>query len=153
MAGLLIKELQLRGDVQRCLVVCPGSLAEQWQEQLDDRFGLPFEVLTAERVRAVRTGNAFLKVPLAIARLDQLSRREDWQAALCTTDWALIVVDEAHKMSAAYYGTEVKETRRYQLGKLLSTLTRHFLAPGVPADGPHRLRAAQQRPDALHQIG
>ncbi len=136
MAGLLIKELQLRGDVQRCLVVCPGSLAEQWQEELDDRFGLPFEVLTAERFRAARTGNAFLEVPFLIARLDQLSRREDWQAALRATDWDLIVVDEAHKMSAAYYGTEVKETQRYQLGQLLSTVTRHYLLlTATPHDG------------------
>ena len=34
MTGLLMKELIARGDLQRCLVVCPGSLAEQWQDEL-----------------------------------------------------------------------------------------------------------------------
>ena len=43
MAGLLIKELIARGDLHRCLVVCPGSLAEQWQDELYRRFQLPFE--------------------------------------------------------------------------------------------------------------
>ena len=44
MAGLLIKELVARGDLERCLIVCPGSLAEQWQDELYRRFQLPFEI-------------------------------------------------------------------------------------------------------------
>jgi hypothetical protein len=50
MAGLLIKELIVRGDLQRCLIVCPGSLAEQWQDELYRRFQLPFEILTNDKV-------------------------------------------------------------------------------------------------------
>ena len=46
MTGLLMKELIARGDLQRCLVVCPGSLAEQWQDELYRRFHLGFEILT-----------------------------------------------------------------------------------------------------------
>ncbi|MFQ3585110.1 MAG: helicase-related protein, partial [Cyanobacteriota bacterium] len=65
--------------------------------------------------------------PLLIARLDKLSRNEDLQAKLRQTDWDLVVVDEAHKLSASFFGGEIKETKRYKLGKLLSTLTRHFL--------------------------
>src|SRR2546427_266997 len=129
MAGLLIKELIARGDLQRCLVVCPGSLAEQWQDELYRRFHLPFEILTNDKLEAARTGNWFLETNLVIARLDKLSRNEDVQEKLKVPDgrWDLIVCDEAHKMSATFFGGEIKYTKRYKLGQLLSTLTRHFL--------------------------
>ncbi len=129
MAGLLMKELIARGDLQRCLVVCPGSLAEQWQDELYRRFHLPFEILTNDKLEAARTGNWFLETNLVIARLDKLSRNEDVQQKLQAPDcrWDLIVCDEAHKMSATYFGGEIKYTKRHRLGQLLSTLTRHFL--------------------------
>lgn len=129
MAGLLMKELIARGDLQRCLVVCPGSLAEQWQDELWQRFHLPFEILTNDNLQAARTGNWFLETNLVIARLDKLSRNEDVQLKLQAPDcrWDLIVCDEAHKMSATVFGGETKYTKRYRLGQLLSTLTRHFL--------------------------
>ncbi|HUO15587.1 MAG TPA: helicase-related protein [Verrucomicrobiae bacterium] len=129
MAGLLMKELFARGDLQRCLVVCPGSLAEQWQDELSHRFHLPFDILTNDKLEAARTGNWFLETSLVIARLDKLSRDEDVQLKLQAPDcpWDLIVCDEAHKMSATFFGGEVKYTKRYRLGQLLSTLTRHFL--------------------------
>ncbi|MBJ7900533.1 MAG: DUF3883 domain-containing protein [Cyanobacteria bacterium RI_101] len=127
MAGLLIRELLIRGDLQRCLIVCPGSLAVQWQDELFQKFHLPFEILTNDRLEAARTGNAFAEMPLTIARLDKLSRNEEIKAKLERTDWDLVVVDEAHKLSASFFGGEIRETKRYKLGKLLSTLTRHFL--------------------------
>jgi superfamily II DNA or RNA helicase len=129
MAGLLMKELIARGDLQRCLVVCPGSLAEQWQDELYRRFHLPFEILTNDKLESARTGNWFLETNLAIARLDKLSRNEDVQQKLRAPDcrWDLIVCDEAHKMSASIFGGEIKYTKRHRLGQLLSTLTRHFL--------------------------
>ena len=129
MAGVLIKELIARGDVQRCLIVCPGSLAEQWQDELYRRFHLPFEILTNDKIEAARTGNWFLETNLVIARLDKLSRNEDVQQKLQAPDcrWDLVVCDEAHKMSATVFGGEIKYTKRYRLGQLLSTLTRHFL--------------------------
>jgi superfamily II DNA or RNA helicase len=129
MAGLLMKELIARGDLHRCLVVCPGSLAEQWQDELYRRFHLPFDILTNDKLEAARTGNWFLETNLVIARLDKLSRNEDVQEKLKVPDcrWDLIVCDEAHKMSASLFGGEVKYTKRYKLGQLLSTLTRHFL--------------------------
>jgi len=127
MAGLLIRELLIRGDLQRCLIVCPGSLAVQWQDELFQKFHLPFEILTKDRIESARTGNAFSEMPLLICRLDQLSRNDSLQSKLKQTDWDLIVCDEAHKMSASFFGKEVKETKRYKLGKLLGTITRHFL--------------------------
>ncbi len=127
MTGLLIKELMARGDLQRCLIVCPGNLVEQWQDELYRRFHLPFEIMTNDKYEAARTGNWFTENPLAICRLDKLSRNEDVQEKLKATDWDVIVCDEAHKMSASFWGGEIRRTKRYQLGQLLSTVTRHFL--------------------------
>ncbi len=127
MTGLFLKELLVRGDLKRCLICCPGNLAEQWQDELYRRFQLPFDLLTREMLETARTGNAFVEHPLLICRLDQLSRNEDIQAKLSQTDWDVIVCDEAHKMSASFFGGVVKATKRYRLGQLLSRLTRHFL--------------------------
>jgi len=127
MAGLLIKELMVRGDVNRCLVVAPGNLVDQWQDELYQRFQLPFEILTNDRIEAARTGNALAEMSLVISRLDKLARDEDLHAKLANTDWDLIICDEAHKMSASFFADDVKETKRYKLGKLLSSVTRHFL--------------------------
>jgi SNF2 family DNA or RNA helicase len=129
MAGLLIKELIARGDLRRCLIVCPGSLSEQWQDELYSRFQLPFEILTNDKLEAARTGNWFLENNLVIARLDKMSRNEDLQQKLQAPDcgWDLVVCDEAHKLSATFFGGEIKYTKRYKLGQLLGTLTRHLL--------------------------
>ena len=77
MAGLYIKELLLRGDVQRCLVVAPGGLVAQWQDELSEKFGLEFSILTKELIEASRTGDPFAERPLLLARLDQLARNDD----------------------------------------------------------------------------
>jgi len=129
MAGLLMKELIARGDLQRCLVVCPGSLAEQWQDELYRRFQLPFEILTNDKLEAARTGNWFAENNLVIARLDKLSRDINVQQKLGAPgcQWDLIVIDEAHKMAATFFGGEIRYTKRYRLGQYLSTLTRHLL--------------------------
>jgi superfamily II DNA or RNA helicase len=127
MAGLLIKELRTRGDLQRCLIVCPGSLVVQWQEELCHRFGIRFDILTRDSAEQAATGNIFAERPLVIARLDQLARNEDLQRKLEQVDWDLIVCDEAHKMSASFFGGEIQYTKRYRLGQLLGQNTRHLL--------------------------
>jgi len=127
MTGLFIKELLIRGDLRRCLIVSPGNLVEQWQDELKQRFQLDFDILTNDRLEASANNNAFAEMPLCIARLDKLSRDETVRERLAQTEWDLIVVDEAHKMSATFFGGEVKYTKRYQLGELLGKLTRHFL--------------------------
>ena len=127
MSGLYIRELALRGDVERVLIVAPGSLVVQWQDELSQRFQLHFRILSNDMVETARTGNPFTEENLLIARLDQLARREDLQEKLSASRWDLVVVDEAHKMSAHYYGRKLNKTKRYQLGERLRDLTRHLL--------------------------
>src|SRR3989338_3601769 len=127
MAGLLIKELMVRGDVKRCLIVAPGGLVEQWQDELFDKFHLDFDLITRDRIDNARTGNPFTEMNMVIARLDQLSRDEELKIKVAAEDWDLIVVDEAHKMAAHFYGKEVKPTKRYKLGEVLREHTRHLL--------------------------
>jgi len=127
MTGLLIKELIIRGDVAKCLIVSPGMLVEQWQDELDQKFNLSFDIMTNDALQASRTGNWFLEHNLCLCRLDKLSRNEDLQQKLAQVDWDLVVVDEAHKMSASYFGSEVKFTKRHRLGQLLSAHTRQLL--------------------------
>ena len=59
MTGLFIKELIVRGDLKRCLIVSPGSLAEQWQDELFQKFHLRFEILTNDRIESAASGNIF----------------------------------------------------------------------------------------------
>lgn len=127
MTGLFIKELILRGDLRRCLIVSPGSLVEQWQDELFRKFGLRFEILTNDRAESAVSGNVFADIDYCIAKLDKLARSDKLQQKLRITDWDLIVVDEAHKMSATVWGGEIKYTKRFALGRLLSDISRHFL--------------------------
>ena len=127
MSGLYIRELILRGDLVRCLIIAPGSLVEQWQEELWDKFSLSFDILSRDMVESSRTANPFLERNMLLARLDQLARNDDLLAKLSVSEWDLVIVDEAHKMSAHLYGREVDKTRRFQLGERLGDLTRGLL--------------------------
>ncbi|MHA7618121.1 DEAD/DEAH box helicase [Cellulosimicrobium cellulans] len=127
MAGLYLKELILRGDVARALIVAPGGLVEQSQDELASKFGLEFEIRSRSLAEADLHGDPFASSPLLIARMDQLSHDEEWMRLLAETQWDLAIVDEAHRMSAHFYGNELTRTRRYELGQLLGTITRHYL--------------------------
>ena len=128
MAGLLIKELLIRGTLERCLIIAPGSLVEQWQDELMDKFDLAFQIMTREQIETSVTGNPFVEHPRLIARLDMLARNDELKAKLeAAPEWDLIVCDEAHRMSASFFGQEVKYTKRFQLGALAGRLARHFL--------------------------
>ncbi|MET0102632.1 MAG: DEAD/DEAH box helicase [Sedimenticola sp.] len=127
MAGLLIRELLMRADAKRILVVFPGSLTEQWQDELLEKFGVQFEVFSREKQEQCASGNYSDEQNQLICRLDQLSRNEEYQEKLKNTEWDLIIVDEAHKLSANYFGSKVNKTKRFLLGELLGSITRHFL--------------------------
>lgn len=127
MAGLFIRELLMRADARRVLIVAPGSLVEQWQDEMYEKFGLSFTIFSREQVDQLRSGNPFEDIDLMVARVDQLSRSEELQKKLRLSHWDLVVVDEAHKLSASYSGKKVSKTKRFLLGELLGSITRHFL--------------------------
>jgi superfamily II DNA or RNA helicase len=130
MAGLYIKELILRGYLKRCLIVVPGGLLDQWKQELFDKFGLSFQTLTRSDLDNSPTPNPFVVNNFMIARMDQLSKRDDQvEKAIKSAYWDLVIVDEAHRMSAHYssWKGEPKETRRFKLGRLLSNQTVNLL--------------------------
>jgi len=128
MAGLLIKELVLRGDLERCLIVAPGSLVEQWQDELSEKFELEFDILSRDQVETSRTGNPFEERDRLIVRLDMAARSDELIAKLeASRPYDLIICDEAHRMSATVFGTETKYTKRYLLGQRLGARTRNLL--------------------------
>jgi len=127
MAGLFIRELLMRADARRVLIVAPGSLVEQWQDEMFEKFGLSFLLFSREQIEQSRSGNPFDDFDLLIARVDQLARAEELKDKLRLTQWDLVVVDEAHKLSASYSGNKISKTKRFQLGELLGSISRHFL--------------------------
>jgi superfamily II DNA or RNA helicase len=164
MAGLLIKELLIRGELERCLIVAPGSLTEQWQDELKEKFELQFELLTRDLINATGLGNPFAERPLLIARMDQLSRDDELQTRLeQAPEWDLVVFDESHRMSAHYFGSEVKRTKRYEMGKRVGSHARNLLlmtaTPHNGKDEDFQLfmalldedRFAGQQKDAVHR--
>lgn len=134
MAGLLVKELLMRGDAQNILVVAPGGLVDQWADEMRDKFGLTFQLLTKDLID--QGGNPFVRGGLWLARLDVLARNnESILDKACEIDWDLVIFDEAHKMSASVFGSEVKKTRRYQMGERLGAARNMLLMTATPHTG------------------
>lgn len=155
MAGLLIKELVLRGDLERCLIVAPGSLVEQWQDELSEKFELEFDILSRNQIETSRTGNPFEERDRLIVRLDMAARSDELVAKLeAARLYDLIICDEAHRMSATVFGSETKYTKRYQFGQRLGARTRNLLLMsatphnGKDADFPPASRRMLSRSSA-----
>jgi superfamily II DNA or RNA helicase len=127
MAGLYIRELIMRADARRILIVAPGSLVEQWREEMFEKFGLEFRVFTRDLEAATLSGNPFEDIDHLNVRLDQMSRNEDLQDKLCSAGWDLVVFDEAHKLAAHFFGSKLEKTGRFRLAEKLGAQTRHLL--------------------------
>ena len=126
MAGLLIRELILRGDVERCLIVVPANLAEQWQDELREKFHYAFTIADRAMFERSASGNPLPEHDLLIARIDLL-KQEEHRELIRESEWDLVVVDEAHKMSARWSGNDMRQSQRYRLGMELAARTRHLL--------------------------
>jgi superfamily II DNA or RNA helicase len=129
MAGLYLKELILRSDCDRALIVVPGGLVEQWRDELSEKFDLDFEMLSRDLVDQAMGRNVFKQHDYLIARMDQLARSEDIAEQLQSANWDVVIVDEAHRMSAHFssWGGDVKYTKRFQLGRILSETAQNLL--------------------------
>ena len=127
MAGLYIRELIMRADARRILIVAPGSLVEQWRDELFEKFGLEFRIYSSLLEEASPSGNPFEDHHQLVVRLDQMSRNEDLQEKLCNAGWDLAVFDEAHKLAAHYFGSKLEKTGRFRFAERLGETTRHLL--------------------------
>lgn len=126
MAGLIIKELKLRGIINRFLIVTPGHLKDQWRRELKDKFQEPVIVIERGFMSAHYAENPWQRENQVITSID-FAKREDILPSLGSVEWDLIIVDEAHKMAAYRYGNALKKTERYKLGEVLSENSTHLL--------------------------
>ena len=138
MAGLYIRELIMRADARRIVIVAPGSLVEQWRDEMFEKFGLEFRVFTKELEAATPSGNPFEDIDHLIVRLDQMARDEEGdgsdgkqagplQSKLLAAGWDLVIFDEAHKLAAHFYGSKLDKTARFRFAERLGAHTRHLL--------------------------
>ena len=135
MTGLLLKELFLRGHLERVLIITPGGLTKQWQEdEMQLKFNLDFKLLN----RAVfgTSNQCFEEYKLAVTSIDFISQEDVLQQAQ-KSHWDFIVFDEAHKLSAYDYGGKIHRSRRYETAKALSAQCENLL---LLTATPHRGR-------------
>lgn len=134
MSGLLIKELLFRRRIRSVLVVSPGGLSNQWKKELLNKFGLDFEMLDGGL--AVKDKNYFSNHPFLISKLDILARNDQLKLVVENNHFDLTIIDEAHKLSASFFGDKVKYTKRFKLGRILSkNSTDLLLLTATPHDG------------------
>ena len=126
MAGLVIKELKLRGVAKRILIVVPGHLKDQWRREMKEKFQEHFTVVDRGFMGAHFGENPWLRENQIITSMD-FAKRDDVLPSLENVEWDLVIVDEAHKMAAYRYGDKVTKTKRYKLGEVLSRNTEHLL--------------------------
>ncbi|MET0112280.1 MAG: DUF3883 domain-containing protein [Limnospira maxima] len=124
MAGLLLKELKARGLVKRVLIVTPANLTFQWQREMSDKFRERFEVIRGEVLRANYGQNPWQERDQVVTSVSWASVVEDARESLLRSRWDLVIVDEAHKMSAR---SDDHKTYAYRLGENLSKMTDHYL--------------------------
>ena len=123
MAGLLVRELMLRGLAERILVVCPANLSFQWQRELREKFDEKFLVLKGSDIRDQFGVNQWLEQKRVITSLD-LAKRTEILPGLKQVHWDLVIIDEAHRMSAR---DETHKSQRYRLGEILRDSADHIL--------------------------
>lgn len=126
MAGLVIKELKLRGLARRILIVVPGHLKDQWRRELNERFSEKFVVVDRNTMYAHFGENVWERENQIITSID-FAKQEHILSSLSSVHWDLVIVDEAHKMAAYRYGEKIKKTDRYILGEVLSRNAEHLL--------------------------
>ncbi|MBT1174158.1 DUF3883 domain-containing protein [Bifidobacterium sp. LC6] len=129
MAGLYIKEMLLRSAAERVAIVCPGGLAEQWRDELGQKFSLDFEVFEPGMRFASPSGNPFRDHDRLIIRMDQVARNDELTAMIGEVRWDVAIVDEAHRMSAHFKNQfgEVDRTSRFRLGETLAETAENLL--------------------------
>ena len=126
MAGLLLKELKLRGVIERVLILAPAPLTIQWQDELRSKFSETFEVINSVLAKNQLAGNPWERFRQCIASID-FAKRDDVTPGILQVDWDLVIIDEAHKCSARTQGDDLRRTGRYKLAEELSRISERIL--------------------------
>jgi len=129
MAGLIIKELKLRGLAKRILIVVPGHLKDQWRREMKEKFQEPMTVIDRGILDAHYAENVWRRESQAITSID-FAKRKEILPSIKSVDWDVVIIDEAHKMAAYRYGGEggkLLRTERYRLGDAISKNSDHLL--------------------------
>ena len=123
MAGLLHKELRLRGAVERTLILAPAPLALQWQDELRSKFDEVFELVDSHSVREQLGGSPWARFNQCVASID-FAKQPHIAPDLLRERWDMVIIDEAHKVATA--DTD-KPTNRYRLARQLVERTERIL--------------------------
>ena len=126
MAGLIIKELKFRHVINRVLIVTPGHLKDQWRRELKERFEENFVIIDRGMFGSYYGENVWQRENQILTSIDFV-KQEDILPGLSSCKFDMIIVDEAHKMSAYKYGNKTEKTSRYKLGETLSKIGEHIL--------------------------
>lgn len=158
-AGLILRELKLRGMAKRILVVAPKGLVRQWQTELRLHFGESFRFIEPTELSAFRQWrsdeeNLWRLHDQVICSLDSvkpLEGRRGWSLEqlstynrerfedLLSASWDLVIIDEAHRM-----GGSTDQTARYKLGAGLAEAAPYLLLLSAT---PH-----QGKSDQFHRL-
>jgi superfamily II DNA or RNA helicase len=126
MAGLIIKELKIRGLVDRILIVTPGHLKDQWRRELKERFEEKFTVVDRTFMDSKYGENVWDTEKQIITSID-FAKQDNIRKTLEFTHFDLVIIDEAHKLSAYQYGNKTSKSKRYRLGEILSNISENML--------------------------
>jgi len=164
-AGLILRELKLRGLARRILVVAPKGLVSQWVAEMRFHFGETFQLVLPEDIKTLKrigpsggeegnSGNRWQLFPQVVVPMDSVKpveRRRGWSAAqldeynqdrfedLVSAGWDLVIVDEAHRL-----GGSTDQVARFRLGRGLAEAAPYFLLLSAT---PH-----QGKTDAFYRL-
>ncbi|MBI4523251.1 MAG: DEAD/DEAH box helicase [Deltaproteobacteria bacterium] len=123
--GMLLRELNARGEAERVLIVTPAGLVKNWQNELRDCFRLHCSILGHD---FYDYGTASWEThPWVIASIDTLKQSRRIQRLLGAPRWDVIVFDEAHHLSRTRTGKKTVTTQNYKLAEALRSHTRDLL--------------------------
>ncbi|MCU0824136.1 MAG: DEAD/DEAH box helicase [Leptospira sp.] len=142
-AGLIARELLDRNVIDRLVVLCPPSLCDQWQVELNQKFQINAEVVRSssltrlERNLPIGEENLFRYFPYLVVSID-LMKSERYKSLFLSSCADFVIVDEVHTMARPSGSSPGKSAHlRYELLKSLSSKAeRHMvLLSATPHNG------------------
>lgn len=123
--GMLIRELIVRGEAERILIVTPAGLVENWRRELEGCFRLHFDILGKDFQD--HGSAAWERHSQVIASIDTLKQQRRLQRLLAAAPWDLVIFDEAHHVSRTRSGKKTVTTQNYKLAEALRNHTRDLM--------------------------